>query len=164
MEIQVNCFCVRTFHESEGWMKYPYTKTLNLISRQGYITNWFLFVCCTTFVLITLMFNVKYNYFTKKIVHMYLLHMYKLYICITYVKHVYYRWCRHVLHVCEMHVQYAKTAHVYYMCITCNTHVAHVLQTKTMPDFWWNSNWNRNDLFLDICTSSLTPQCSLDTV
>ncbi len=26
LEIQVNCFCVGIFHESEGQMKYPFTK------------------------------------------------------------------------------------------------------------------------------------------
>ncbi len=36
LEIQVNCFCARIFHESEGRMKYPFTKTMNLISKQGY--------------------------------------------------------------------------------------------------------------------------------
>ncbi len=53
LEIQVNCFCVGIFHESEV------TKTMNLIARQGYITNWFLFLCRATFVLMILMFNVQ---------------------------------------------------------------------------------------------------------
>ncbi len=53
LEMQVNCFCVWIFHEYFGLMKYPYTKTMNLISKQGYIMNWFLFLCRTTFVLIT---------------------------------------------------------------------------------------------------------------
>ncbi len=30
LEMQVNCFCVGIFYESEGRMKYPYTKTINL--------------------------------------------------------------------------------------------------------------------------------------
>ncbi len=60
LEMQVNCFCVRIFHESEGRMKYLYTKTMNLIFRQGYIMNWFLFLCRTTSVLIILMFNIQF--------------------------------------------------------------------------------------------------------
>ncbi len=58
VEIQVNCFCVRIFHEFERW--YPFTKSMNLISRQEYITNWFLFLCCNTFVMMILMFNVQF--------------------------------------------------------------------------------------------------------
>ncbi len=54
LEIQVNCFCVGTFHEFGARMKYRYTKTTNLISRQGYIMNCFLFLCRTTSVLIIL--------------------------------------------------------------------------------------------------------------
>ncbi len=60
LEIQVNCLCVGIFHESEGPMKYPFTKTMNLISKQGYITNWFLFLSSATFVLMILMFNVQF--------------------------------------------------------------------------------------------------------
>ncbi len=48
LEIQANCFCVGIYHESKARMKYPYTQTMKLISRQGYITNWFLILCCTT--------------------------------------------------------------------------------------------------------------------
>ncbi len=51
LEILLNCCCIGIFHESEWWMKYPFTKIMNLISRQGYITNWFLFLCRTAFVL-----------------------------------------------------------------------------------------------------------------
>ncbi len=60
LEIHVNCFCVGIFHESEGRMKYPYTKTMNLISRQRYIMSWFFFFCRATFVLMILMFNVQF--------------------------------------------------------------------------------------------------------
>ncbi len=52
--------CVGIFHESEGQMKYLFTKTMNLISKQGYITNWILFLCRATFVLMILMFNVQF--------------------------------------------------------------------------------------------------------
>ncbi len=43
----MNCFCVGIFHESEARMKYTNTQSMNLISRQDYITNWCLFVCRT---------------------------------------------------------------------------------------------------------------------
>ncbi len=43
-----------------GQMKYRFTKTMNLICRQGYITKWFLFLCRATFVLKILMFNVQF--------------------------------------------------------------------------------------------------------
>ncbi len=43
--------------DSEGCIKYPDTKTMNLISRQGYAMNWFLFLCHTISVLMLLMFN-----------------------------------------------------------------------------------------------------------
>ncbi len=38
----------------------PSQKAMNLISRQGYIMNWFLFLCRATSVLIILMFNVQF--------------------------------------------------------------------------------------------------------
>ncbi len=49
LKIQVNCFCVGIFQESEWRIKYPFTKTIHPISRQGYIMNSFLFLSYAPF-------------------------------------------------------------------------------------------------------------------
>ncbi len=57
----VHCFCLGIFHESAGWVKYPYQEQRTW-TPQMITINLFLFLYCTTIDLILILMVYVYNF------------------------------------------------------------------------------------------------------